>query len=94
MLASDYLVKFHTNFSSLPFFSISAIYTFDLSLMMLHCFPTEIAVKILSPVAIIVLMFAALRVSIETVVGALSLFYMIKNPRKVMLVSASSLFIE
>lgn len=51
---------------------------------MLHCFPTDIAVSTLSPVAIIVLMLALLRVSMDSVVAAFSLFYIIKKPKNTM----------
>lgn len=57
----------------------------------LHSLPTEIAVSTLSPVAMMVLIFALLSVSITPIVTGLSLFCIIRKPRKVRSFSTCSL---
>jgi hypothetical protein len=60
---------------------------------MLLSIPTEIAVKILSPVAIAILIFAYFNKSIEAPVYFLILFYRITKPKNVRFYSKSSLFL-
>lgn len=48
---------------------------------MLHSLATEMAVSVLSPVAMIVLILQSLRVLIVPFVASLSLFSMIRSPK-------------
>jgi hypothetical protein len=49
---------------------------------MLHCYETAIAVRVLSPVAIIVSISHSYKVLIDSNVSSLSLFSRNKNPKK------------
>ena len=58
---------------------------------MLHSFETDIAVKILSPVAIIILKSALSKLMMVFFVSYFSLFVTIKNPKNIILLSTFSL---
>ena len=77
------LVLFQKTLSLSPSFLRSPKKTSVSGSMIEHYLPTEIAVSTLSPVAIIVLMFAYLcKISIILFVTGFNLFCITKNPRK------------